>query len=101
MGAHGGPLPGPIDLTLFHQRGLLAPVKHHTHPAAIAPGSLLQNALVVRHPCKFKVPQEYFKSNFGALRKSEDFSLLVAFLLVTFSWLFRGFFLAFSWPSSV
>ena len=32
---------------------------------------------------------------------SEDFSLLVAFLLVTFSWLFRGFFVAFSWPSSV
>ena len=31
---------------------------------------------------------------------SEDFSLLVAFLLVTFSWLFRGFFVAFSWPSS-
>ena len=47
---------------------------------------------------------------------SEDFSLLVAFLLVTFSWLFRGpllsrktvfgpfswffrgFFVAFSWP---
>ena len=28
---------------------------------------------------------------------SEDFSLLVAFLLVTFSWLFRGFFVAFSW----
>ena len=25
---------------------------------------------------------------------SEDFSLLVAFLLVTFSWLFRGFFVA-------
>ena len=32
---------------------------------------------------------------------SEDFSLLVVFLLVTFSWLFRGFFVAFSWPSSV
>ena len=32
---------------------------------------------------------------------SEDFSLLVAFLLATFSWLFRGFFVAFSWPSSV
>ena len=28
---------------------------------------------------------------------SEDFSLLVAFLLVTFSWLFRGFFVVFSW----
>ena len=27
--------------------------------------------------------------------ESEDFSLLVAFLLVTFSWLFRGFFVAF------
>ena len=26
--------------------------------------------------------------------ESEDFSLLVAFLLVTFSWLFRGFFVA-------
>ena len=32
---------------------------------------------------------------------SEDFSLLVAFLLVTFSWFFRGFSVAFSWPSSV
>ena len=35
---------------------------------------------------------------------SEDFSLLVTFLLVTFSWLFRGFFrgfsVAFSLPSS-
>ena len=29
-----------------------------------------------------------------ALHFSEDFSLLVAFLLVTFSWLFRGFFVA-------
>ena len=29
------------------------------------------------------------------LLSSEDFSLLVAFLLVTFSWLFRGFFVAF------
>ena len=27
-------------------------------------------------------------------KKSEDFSLLVAFLLVTFSWFFRGFFVA-------
>ena len=37
----------------------------------------------------------------AALRHfSEDFSLLVTFLLVTFSWLFRGFFVAFSWPSS-
>ena len=34
-------------------------------------------------------------------RLSKDFSLLVAFLLVTFSWFFRGFFVAFSWPSSV
>ena len=30
--------------------------------------------------------------------KSEDFSLLVAFLLVTFSWLFRGFFVALFGP---
>ena len=30
----------------------------------------------------------------GTERRSEDFSLLVAFLLVTFSWLFRGFFVA-------
>ena len=29
-----------------------------------------------------------------ALQKSEDFSLLVAFLLATFSWFFRGFFVA-------
>ena len=33
-------------------------------------------------------------------KNSEDFSLLVTLLLVTFSWLFRGFFVAFSWPSS-
>ena len=37
----------------------------------------------------------------GVSQRSEDFSSLVAFLLVTFSWLFRGFFVAFSWPSSV
>ena len=33
----------------------------------------------------------------GRATTPEDFSLLVAFLLVTFSLLFRGFFVAFSW----
>ena len=34
------------------------------------------------------------KSRLPPPRKSEDFSLLVVFLLATFSWLFRGFFVA-------
>ena len=37
--------------------------------------------------------------NAEASFKAIDFSLLVTFLLVTFSWLFRGFSVAFSWPS--
>ena len=41
------------------------------------------------------------KGFLAEFQESEDFSLLVAFLLVTFSWFFRGFFVAFSWPSSV
>ena len=36
----------------------------------------------------------------GAWHFSEAFSLLVTFLLVTYSWLFPGFFVAFPWPLS-
>ena len=44
-------------------------------------------------------PTQYpeIRKNTRLRELSEDFSLLVAFLLVTFSWLFRGFFVVFSW----
>ena len=42
-------------------------------------------------------PEVFLHKHFSEDLLSEDFSLLVAFLLVTFSWLFRGFFVAFSW----
>ena len=84
-------------------RGPKAPIRSKAEPL-ICPTSSWQGFFLSAappaeaHPRNLVVKKKTFVLRIlfpaSVLHVSEDFSLLVAFLLVTFSWLFRGFFVA-------